>query len=138
MHRAATTTLALFAALVLAPPAGAESVFHCREAGGPPVFSDLPCTDAQPVEATRLGIDLHNFVDGMALDEADRRHLEAIEARKPSRAHVGGLPDPERVARCEALRREMEALRDAARQGHDGSLLGERRRLRSAIRDACH
>ena len=123
--------------LLLPAPASAASVFHCRTADGTPVFSDLPCTRAQPADATRLAIELHNFVDGMALEDADRRHLETIDARRPARGHYGGLPDPERIERCRTLRGEMEALRDAARRGHDGSLLAERRRLRSAIRDAC-
>lgn len=128
--------LLLLTALASAP--AAETVFLCEVAGGPPLFSDLPCSQAHPANATRLGIELHNVARGMALDEADRRHLAEIDARTPRRPGFAGLPDPERVARCTALRGEMDALRRAARQGHDGSLGSERRRLRSAIRDACH
>lgn len=122
----------------LASASAAETVFLCEVAGGPPLFSDLPCTRTHPVNATRLGIELHNVARGMALDDADRRHLAEIDARAPDRTGFAGLPDPERVARCAALRAEMDDLRRAARQGHDGSVGGERRRLRSAIRDACH
>ncbi|MEE4302363.1 MAG: hypothetical protein V2J24_23185 [Pseudomonadales bacterium] len=118
--------------------AAAETVFLCRSGEGPPLFSDLPCTRAHPADASRLGIELHNLARGMALGDADRRHLAEIDGRAPLRPGFAGLPDPERVARCEALKQEMASLRRAARQGHDGSLRSERRRLRRAIREACH
>lgn len=124
--------------LATATQAPAETLFHCLDARGTPVFSDLPCTRTLPAEVTRRSIELHNVATGMALGDADRRHLDAIDARRPERAHVAGLPDPERVRRCEALRAEREALRETARRGHDGSLLRERRRLHGAIREACN
>lgn len=118
--------------------AAAQTVFLCRAADGPPLYSDLPCTHAHRADATRLGIELHNLARGMALGEADRRHLREIDTRRSDGPFVSGLPDPERTARCATLRQEMEALRRTARQGHDGSLSSERRRLRRALRDACH
>lgn len=134
--RRRTCALLLLSGLTAA--SAAETVFLCEIGDGPPLFSDLPCRHAHPADATRLGIELHNVARGMALGEADRRHLAEIDARAPRRTGFAGLPDPERVARCAALRADMDALRRTARQGHDGSLGGERRRLRSAIRDACH
>ena len=116
----------------------AESVFLCRSVDGPPLFSDLPCRPAHGGEAVHLGIELHNLASGMALSEADRRHLAEIEARPARRAGFAGLPDPEQLARCQALRDEMAALRRTARQGHDGSAGAERRRLREAIHRSCH
>lgn len=128
------------AALLLASasPALADTVFRCQDELGTPVFSDLPCAEERPADATRLALELHNIATGMALGEADHRHLEAIDARRPTRASVSGLADPEREAHCEAVRAEREALRRAARKGHDGSALAARRALRKAIRDACH
>ena len=120
------------------PGASAETVFHCIDARGATTFSDLPCAPGSASEADRLAVVLHNAVSGMALGDADRDHLEAIDARAPSGPGFAGLPDPARDARCSEARAEREALRTRARRGHTGSLREARRAANARVRTACH